>query len=170
MSGKFEGAIPLNTTFFRESWDALEEVLKDVPKDAPVLTYCTGGIRCVKINAYIEQKMGFSNVARLEGGIISYARELVNSDPEAQSSVKSLEQPHLQRHLPSSKFQGVNYVFDERMGARITADVLTACETCGADSDDFTNCKDTNCHVCTPIPLFCTFGHLSKLLSYFPCI
>eukprot|EP01041_Mallomonas_annulata_P004593 gene4593-9127_t len=121
--GKFDGAIPLNTTFFRESWDALEEVLQGVPKDAPVLTYCTGGIRCVKINAYIEQKMGFTNVSRLEGGIISYAREL------------------------ESKFQGVNYVFDERMGARITSDVLTQCESCGSDSDLFTNCRDTNCHV-----------------------
>ena len=30
--GVFQGAIPLNTTFFRESWDALEETLKHVPK------------------------------------------------------------------------------------------------------------------------------------------
>ena len=36
----------------------------------------TGGIRCVKINAYLEQKLGFGNVSRLQGGIISYAREI----------------------------------------------------------------------------------------------
>jgi predicted sulfurtransferase len=65
--GKFKNAIPLNTTFFRESWDSLEAVLKDVPKDAPIMTYCTGGIRCVKVNAYLEQKMGYTNVGRLKG-------------------------------------------------------------------------------------------------------
>ena len=47
--GRFEGAIPLNTTFFRDSWIVLDELLKDTPKDAPILTYCTGGIRCVKV-------------------------------------------------------------------------------------------------------------------------
>ena len=26
----------------RESWDALDETLRDVPKDAPLMTYCTG--------------------------------------------------------------------------------------------------------------------------------
>jgi predicted sulfurtransferase len=56
----------------------MEEVLKDKPKDAPILTYCTGGIRCVKINAYLEQKMGFKNVGRLAGGIISYTKEIEN--------------------------------------------------------------------------------------------
>jgi len=53
--GLFEGAVPLNTTFFRESWPVLEEMLRDTPKDAPILTYCTGGIRCVKVvnNAFV---------------------------------------------------------------------------------------------------------------------
>jgi UPF0176 acylphosphatase like domain len=40
--GIFQNAVPLNTTFFRESWDALEEQLKSTPKDAPIMTYCTG--------------------------------------------------------------------------------------------------------------------------------
>jgi predicted sulfurtransferase len=74
--GTFQGAIPLNTTFFRESWDALDDILKGKEKDAPIMTFCTGGIRCVKINAYLEQKLGFTNVNRLQGGIIGYTREL----------------------------------------------------------------------------------------------
>jgi predicted sulfurtransferase len=41
--GTFVGAEPLNTEFFRESWDVLKERLRDTPKDAPILTYCTGG-------------------------------------------------------------------------------------------------------------------------------
>ena len=40
------------------------------------MTYCTGGIRCVKVGAYLEQEMGFKNVSRLAGGIIAYDRTL----------------------------------------------------------------------------------------------
>ena len=72
--GIFENAVPLNTTFFRESWKALDEVLANLPKDKPVYTYCTGGIRCVKINAYLEQVLGFHNTYRLQGGIIAYLK------------------------------------------------------------------------------------------------
>ncbi|KAJ1442332.1 hypothetical protein B484DRAFT_390121, partial [Ochromonadaceae sp. CCMP2298] len=44
--GGFTGALPLNTDVFSQSWAALDELLKDTPRDAPILTYCTGGIRC----------------------------------------------------------------------------------------------------------------------------
>lgn len=44
--GIFEGAEPLGTENFRESWDVLRKRLADTPKDAPIMTYCTGGIRC----------------------------------------------------------------------------------------------------------------------------
>jgi hypothetical protein len=45
----------------------------------------------------------------------------------------------------ASKFKGVNYVFDERMGERITDDVLSQCQTCGTPHDMFSNCK--NCSI-----------------------
>ena len=123
--GLFENAVALNTTFFRESWDALEDILKDKPKNAPIMTYCTGGIRCVKINAYLEQKMGFTNVGRLEGGIISYTKELERSGLGNNADSNGEAPNHISRDVGSiSKFKGTNYVFDERMGARITSDVL----------------------------------------------
>jgi len=154
--GIFDGAIPLNTTFFRESWDALDEILKDKPKNTPIMTYCTGGIRCVKINAYLEQKLGFNNVHRLQGGIISYARALQaqdDSDSENYDGVEMINpsklEPslHLKRDVTESKFKGMNYVFDERMGARITTDMLSSCETCGSGCDLFKNCENYQCHI-----------------------
>jgi predicted sulfurtransferase/predicted O-methyltransferase YrrM len=184
--GRFDRAIPLNTTAFRDSWDAIDRALDGVDKDTPVMTYCTGGIRCIKTNAYIEQRLGFTNVNRLQGGIISYARELeaakeVERNDEAaaaaaavavgmegieqlhaqlqrgdqveQKGVPSTPSPHLTRDLSGrnfaggSKFRGVNYVFDERMGARITADVLSACSTCGAPCDAFLNCNNVMCNL-----------------------
>jgi len=131
--GIFNNAVPLGTTFFRESWDAIDDILKDKPKDTQVYTYCTGGIRCVKTSAYIEQKLGFRNVHQLKGGIIGYTREMTKANKD--------------KGISDSKFRGVNYVFDERMQARVTSDILSSCETCGEPCDSYTNCADDNCHI-----------------------
>ncbi|KAJ1431973.1 hypothetical protein B484DRAFT_448110 [Ochromonadaceae sp. CCMP2298] len=180
--GLFTGALPLNTTFFRESWAALDELLKDTPRDAPILTYCTGGIRCVKVNAYLQQRMGFTNTHRLQGGIINYTRQLEAAAAEgalaggggeagAGSSIGGGEEGEgemggVSMVRPSqdsatsttsaaaravaqaqSQFRGVNYVFDERVGARITADVLTRCEHCAVPCDAYGNCLSSPCNV-----------------------
>lgn len=127
--GRFEGAEPLNTESFRESWDVFKERLKDTPKDAPIMTYCTGGIRCVKVGAYLTQEMGFTNVSRLAGGIIAYDRTLNEQDEE--------EEP---------MFKGTNFVFDGRLGRAITEDSLGTCITCGAETSLVSNCRNDNCH------------------------
>eukprot|EP00184_Porphyridium_aerugineum_P003724 CAMPEP_0184696960 /NCGR_PEP_ID=MMETSP0313-20130426/4098_1 /TAXON_ID=2792 /ORGANISM="Porphyridium aerugineum, Strain SAG 1380-2" /LENGTH=940 /DNA_ID=CAMNT_0027155719 /DNA_START=149 /DNA_END=2967 /DNA_ORIENTATION=+ len=126
--GIFDGAIPLDTDTFRETWDWLEEQLKDTDKDAKILTYCTGGIRCVKMGAYMEQKMGFKNVYRLKGGIISYSRMLREKQIQDQST-----------------FKGVNFVFDLRIGERLSSDVLAHCDTCGVKCDVQTDCANVKC-------------------------
>ena len=157
--GLFDGAIPLNTTFFRESWTALDSILKDTPKDTKLMTYCTGGIRCVKINAYLEQRLGFRNVHRLQGGIISYARKLdmqtrnqqeTEGEKEEEVAVEvltALPATKNERNVAESKFKGVNYVFDDRIGSRITEHVLTNCELCGAKCDSYNNCQNPPCNV-----------------------
>ncbi len=96
--GIFDHAKPLNTTFFRESWAALEENLKNVDKHTPILTYCTGGIRCVKINAFLEQKMGFQNTFRLKGGVIAYHRELKRVQAELKRHPSHSDET--QQHRP----------------------------------------------------------------------
>lgn len=44
--GIFEGAEPLATENFRDSWNIFHDKLKDKPKDTPIMTYCTGG-KCI---------------------------------------------------------------------------------------------------------------------------
>lgn len=127
--GIFEGAEPLATENFRDSWDVFHEKLKDKPKDTPIMTYCTGGIRCVKVGAYLTQEMGFTNVSRLAGGIIAYDRTLNDQAPE--------EEP---------MFKGTNYVFDGRVGRQITKDALGMCITCGENTHLLSNCKNIECH------------------------
>lgn len=127
--GRFEGAEPLETEKFRESWDVLKAKLADTPKDAPIMTYCTGGIRCVKVGAYLTQELGFTNVSRLAGGIIAYDRTLKEEKPEAESL-----------------FKGTNFVFDGRLARPITDDEMGTCLTCGSATALVSNCRNDNCH------------------------
>jgi len=124
--GKFENARVLNTSTFRESWDWLRKELEGTSKDQRIMTYCTGGIRCVKVGAFLEQEMGFKNVDRLEGGIVAYSKFAREEGLESQ-------------------FKGVNYVFDLRLGERVTGDVLTQCLNCGAKCDTQTDCANERC-------------------------
>ncbi|KAK1864720.1 hypothetical protein I4F81_007264 [Pyropia yezoensis] len=59
--GRFDGAVPLDTAAFPDTWAALAARLDGVDRRRRVLTYCTGGIRCVKVGAYLGQVMGFEN-------------------------------------------------------------------------------------------------------------
>jgi hypothetical protein len=100
--------VPLNTTFFRESWPVLDALLRDTPRDAPVLTFCTGGIRCVKVNAYLQQRLGFTNTHRLAGGIIAYDRWLTeqNQNRERPHTPSSPQQPESGKVVGSQSHAG----------------------------------------------------------------
>ena len=89
--------------------------------------YCTGGIRCEKASAYLLHK-GFKNVFHLEGGIINYAKQIKEENLE-------------------SKFVGKNFVFDHRLGERITDDIISQCHQCGKPCDNHTNCENDGCHL-----------------------
>ncbi len=124
--GHFENAIEVPSDTFRDQLPMAVDMLKD-KKDKNIIMYCTGGIRCEKASAYMLHN-GFKNVFHVEGGIIEYAR-------------KAKEEG-----LPL-KFRGKNFVFDERLGERITDEVIAQCHTCGAPCDTHTNCKNDGCHL-----------------------
>lgn len=124
--GHFEKAIEIPSDTFREQLPMAAEMLKD-QKDKNIIMYCTGGIRCEKASAYMLHH-GFKNVFHLEGGIIHYA-----------NNVKA-------ENLPN-KFHGKNFVFDDRLGERITDEVIAKCHQCGAPADDHTNCFNDGCHL-----------------------
>ena len=79
-------------------------------------------------------------MGRLEGGIVSYARHL--RERTAADAAADAGAP-----IPDSKFKGINYVFDNRLGERITEDVLSQCDQCGVASDVYVNCANPACHV-----------------------
>lgn len=124
--GHFKNAIKIPSDTFREQLPMALEILRD-KKDKKIVMYCTGGIRCEKASAYMRHN-GFKYVYHIEGGIIEYSR-------------KAKEQG-----LPI-KFIGKNFVFDNRMGERITDDVIANCHQCGTPCDTHTNCKNEGCHL-----------------------
>lgn len=125
--GHFTKAIKPDVDTFRESLPIIEEQLSEHKQDKKLLMYCTGGIRCEKASAYFKHK-GFENVYQLEGGIIEYTRQV---------KAEGLE----------SKFIGKNFVFDHRLGERITDDIVSQCHQCGASCDVHTNCANEGCHL-----------------------
>jgi UPF0176 protein len=124
--GHFENAICPDVDTFREELQVAEDLMTE-HKDKNLLMYCTGGIRCEKASAWMKYK-GFKNVFQLNGGIIEYTRQVKNEGLE-------------------NKFIGKNFVFDERLGERITNDIISVCHQCGAPCDDHTNCKNDGCHL-----------------------
>lgn len=124
--GRFENAFCPDADTFREELPMVVDHLKG-KEDKKIIMYCTGGIRCEKASAYLKHK-GFNDVHHLHGGIIQYAKEI-------------------KEHSLESKFKGVNFVFDERIGERITQDILSECHQCGIACDTHVNCKNDDCHL-----------------------
>ncbi len=124
--GHFKNAIEIPSDTFREQLPMAVAMMKG-NEEKNIIMYCTGGIRCEKASAYMLHN-GFKNVFHLEGGIINYANQIKE---------QALE----------SEFVGKNFVFDERLGERITDDVIAHCHQCGKPYDVHTNCKNEGCHL-----------------------
>jgi UPF0176 protein len=124
--GHFKNAICPDVDTFRDALPAVEKILDD-KKDKNIIMYCTGGIRCEKASAWFKHR-GFEHVFQLNGGIIEYARQVKESGLE-------------------NKFIGKNFVFDERLGERISDQVISVCHQCGKPCDNHTNCRNEACHL-----------------------
>ncbi len=124
--GHFTNAIEIPSDTFRDQLPMAVEMMQP-HKDKNIIMYCTGGIRCEKASAYMLHQ-GFKNVFHLEGGIINYANEIKKEQLE-------------------SAFIGKNFVFDDRLGERITDDIISNCHQCGEPADTHTNCLNDGCHL-----------------------
>ena len=96
-------------------------------QDEPVVTVCTGGVRCEKASGFLV-KNGFTDVYQLYGGIVSYMEK-----------------------YPGVDFLGSLYVFDNRLVMGFNMDdpkreVIGKCANCGKKSENFINCTDHFCH------------------------
>jgi UPF0176 protein len=124
--GHFEHAIEIPSDTFREQLP-MAATMMETDKNKNIIMYCTGGIRCEKASAYMLHK-GFKNVFHLEGGIINYVNQVKENGL-------------------TNKFHGKNFVFDQRLGERVTDEIIAQCHQCGKPADTHVNCVNDACHL-----------------------
>ena len=122
--GRFRGAVVPDVANTREFAAELDSGKYDHLKGRPVVTYCTGGIRCEVLSSLMKDR-GFGEVYQLEGGIVRYG-EAYGDD---------------------GLWDGSLYVFDQRMSVDFSdhASVLGRCQVCGEATKNMLNCRELSC-------------------------
>lgn len=133
--GKFKGAIVPDTHTTRDFIGELESGKYDDIKDKPVITYCTGGIRCEILSALMKNR-GFKEVYQIDGGIVKYG-ETYGDDGLWEGSLR---------------------VFDDRMTVNFSdhTAVIGECTHCRAKTSNYENCAFANCNDLVLICESCT--------------
>lgn len=136
--GKFKNAIIPDTRTTHDFIREIESGSYDHLKSRPVVTYCTGGIRCEILSAAMKNR-GFNEVYQLEGGIVRYG--------EAYGT--------------QGLWEGSLYVFDRRMTVDFdqATTVIGKCEYCQAPTKNFYNCSDL---ICRTLTLMCDPCRVSR--------
>ena len=122
--GRFEGAVVPDVATTRDFVAELDSGRYDHLKDKPVVTYCTGGIRCEVLSALMTAR-GFGEVYQLDGGIVRYTEAFAD------------------RGL----WKGALYVFDGRGSLGIGRDPapIARCTVCDAPTSAMRNCSEPSC-------------------------
>lgn len=117
--GKFKNAVVPEVDTTHDFIKELESGKYDWMKDRPVVSYCTGGIRCEVLSSLMINR-GFSEIYQLDGGIVRYGEEYGNE----------------------GLWEGSLYVFDKRMHVEFGEDAaqLGHCVLCDAPTNSFVNC------------------------------
>jgi len=122
--GKFKNAVVPDVQTSHDFIKEIESGKYDHLKDKPIVTYCTGGIRCEILSAVMINR-GFKEVYQIEGGIVRYG----------------------ERFRDKGLWEGSLYVFDGRMNVNFSDEAKTIgeCEACGGATSSFRNCSDLGC-------------------------
>lgn len=122
--GKFKNAVVPDIDNFRDFPEWFKQN-KNMFKGKKVVTYCTGGIRCEKLSAFLVEN-GVGDVVQLHGGIHRYAEE-----------------------TGGENFDGEMYVFDSRVHVPVNSvnpEVISECIHCQTKVARFRNCKNVVCN------------------------
>ena len=139
--GRFKNAIVPDVKTTHDFVRELESGKYDHIKDKPIVTYCTGGIRC-EILTPIMKARGFKEIYQIDGGIVRYGEARGNQ----------------------GLWEGSLYVFDKRITMDFVPDVklLGTCVSCGTKSNHMVNCVDKSCREqmvvceeCAEKPVYC---------------
>jgi len=123
--GKFKDAVVPDVTSSQQFVAEIESGKYDHLKDKPIVTYCTGGIRC-EILSVVMKNRGFNEVYQIDGGIVRYGNKFGND----------------------GLWEGSLYTFDNRLSIDFAANpkLIGECDNCGAPTRQFYNCTTASCH------------------------
>jgi len=123
--GKFKNAIVPDVTSSQQFVEEIESGKYDHLKDKPIVTYCTGGIRC-EILSVVMKNRGFNEVYQIDGGIVRYGNKFGND----------------------GLWEGSLYTFDNRLSIDFAANpaLIGECDYCKAPTRQFYNCTTASCH------------------------
>jgi UPF0176 protein len=123
--GKFKDAVVPDTRHTRDFVSELKSDKYEDIKDKPVVTYCTGGIRCEVLSMLMKEE-GFKEVYQIDGGIVKYG----------------------QTYGDQGLWEGSLYVFDERMNTTFSekAEDIGKCFHCSTRTSNYENCSIKSCN------------------------
>lgn len=123
--GKFKNAVIPNVETSRDFIAEIEKPEYDHLKNKPIVTYCTGGIRCEILSALMK-KRGFNDVYQLDGGIVKYG----------------------EKYADAGEWEGKLYVFDDRMTVAFSdkARDIGNCLHCEIKTSNYINCTNKSCN------------------------
>ncbi|MFJ8895434.1 rhodanese-related sulfurtransferase [Leifsonia sp. NPDC102414] len=122
--GRFKDAVVPDVSTTRDFVAELDSGKYDHLKDKPVVTYCTGGVRCEVLSGLMRSR-GFGEVYQLDGGVVRYG-ETFGDD---------------------GLWEGSLYVFDQRQSVQFSdhTAVIGHCVVCGDATERMRNCADASC-------------------------
>lgn len=123
--GKFKNAVVPDVRTSQDFIKELDSDKYDDIKDKPVVTYCTGGIRCEILSSLMKNR-GFKEVYQMDGGIVKYG----------------------EKYGDEGLWEGSLYVFDDRMGVNFSdkAKDIGVCVHCGEGTSNYENCANPTCN------------------------
>lgn len=140
--GRFKNAVVPDTKTTRDFVTELESGKYDDIKDKPVVTYCTGGIRCEALSVLMKNR-GFEEVYQIDGGIVKYG----------------------EKYKDEGLWEGNLYIFDDRMTHKFSEDAkdIGECTHCKGKTSNFENCANVSCN---KLVLICDRCKVNKDLLY----
>ncbi len=132
--GRFKNAVVPNTSTTRDFVAELDSGKYDHLKDKPIVTYCTGGIRCEVLSSVMKTR-GFKEVYQIDGGIFTYGKEFGDD----------------------GLWEGALYTFDNRMSIEFSDKTksIANCEKCNAPANRYYDCPQVPCNALNLLCLNC---------------
>jgi len=123
--GKFKNAVVPDVENTRDFIKEIEKPKYNELKNKPVVTYCTGGIRCEVLSTLMKNR-GFQEVYQLDGGIVKYG----------------------QKYGDDGEWEGKLHIFDNRMVTQFGDETkdIGQCIHCSNKTSQYVNCANKACN------------------------